>query len=141
MTAEELAQAITKGLCGAYVRDPRVSVNISRAVSQVVAVDGAVGKPGLYPLSGKMSLLRVIALASSTTEFARENHVVVFREAGGKKYAALYDLRAIRQGAYVDPEIYANDIVVVGDSQARRIFRDVLSASGLLTTPIIALLQ
>jgi len=141
MTASEVADTITRGLKGAYVRNPSVSVNISKAVSQVVTVDGAVGRPGLYPLSGRMSLLRAIALASSTTEFARENHVVVFRESGGKKYAALYDLRAIRQGAYGDPDIYANDIIVVGDSQARRVFKDVLAASGLITTPIIAILQ
>ena len=42
---------------------------------------------------------------------------------------------------YEDPEIFANDVVIVGNNPARRIFRDVLQAAPLLTTPIIALLQ
>jgi polysaccharide export outer membrane protein len=57
----------------------------------------------------------------------------------GQRMAALYSLRAIRRGTYEDPEVFANDLVIVGDSQARRIFRDILSASPLISTPIIAL--
>ncbi|MEI9928773.1 MAG: Wzz/FepE/Etk N-terminal domain-containing protein [Sphingomonas sp.] len=79
-------------------RTPRVSVNIANAASQVITVDGAVAQPGMYPLVGRMSLMRAVARASGTTEFARENHVVVFRDSGGKKYAALYDLAAISTG-------------------------------------------
>ncbi len=45
-----------------------------------------------------------------------------------RTWPALYDLRAIRQGAYPDPEVYANDVVLVGDSQARRLFKDLLQA-------------
>ena len=71
----------------------------------------------------------------------KHDGTVVFRTVGTQRYAALHDLKAIRLGAYRDPAIYANDVVVVGDSQARRIFRDVLQASGLLTTPLVALLQ
>ncbi len=75
------------------------------------------------------------------TEFATTNYVVVYRTVDGQKYAGLYDLRAIRAGEYIDPEILPNDVVVVGESRARRTFRDVLSASGLITAPLILLLQ
>lgn len=140
MTGPELAQLVTDRLRG-IVRDPRVTVNVTVSANQVVVVDGAVTAPGVYPVTGRMSLSRAIARASGTTEFSKEDHVVVFRRANGLNYATLYDLRAIRQGMYADPEIFSNDVIVVGDSQARRIFKDVLAASSLITAPIIALVR
>lgn len=141
LTSDQVATEIVQRLRGQYVKDPRVSVNITSNASQVFTVDGAVAQPGQFPIVGRMSLMRAIARASGVTEFARDNYVVVFREVDGKKYAALYDLNAIRQGMYEDPEIYANDVVMVDESRARRIFKDLLAVSPLLTAPVIALLQ
>lgn len=141
LTAVELEADITSRLRGAYVRDPRVTVNIAQAASQVVTVDGAVQTPGIYPLVGRMSLMRAVARASGTTEFAKEDFVVIYRQANGQKYAALYDLRAIRRGIVEDPEVFSNDLIFVGESHARRIFKDISAAAPLVTTPIIALLR
>lgn len=137
----EIAAELEAALRGRFVRNPQVTVNLEETVSQVVTFDGQVQKPGLYPVIGDMSLMQGIATSGGLTEFAKLDDVVVFREAAGQRYAALYNLGAIRRGIYPDPEIYAGDIVVVGDSNARRLFRDVLAATPLLTTPIIALLQ
>ena len=137
----DVAEMIAARLRDQYIRDPQVTVNLEQTVSQVVTVDGEVREPGLYPVIGRMTLMRAIATAKGLGEFARKNDVVVFRTVNGQKMAALYDLRAIRRGAYPDPEIYANDIVVVGDSQARRIFKDVIAGSSLVTTPLIVLLR
>jgi len=41
----------------------------------------------------------------------------------------------------LDPEVFANDVIVVGDSQARRLFRDFIQASPLITTPLIILFR
>lgn len=139
MTAQELTADLVTRFRKAYVRDPKVTVNIVTAASQVITVDGSVTSPGIYPLLGRMSLMRAIARASGTSEFARENYVVVFRNVDNKRYAALYDLRAIRQGMYEDPEIFSNDVIYVGDSQARRLFRDVIAAAPLISTPLIYL--
>lgn len=140
-TPAELAAAIADGLRGRYVRNPQVTVNLRETVSQVVTVDGEVKEPGLYPVIGRMSLMRAVAVAKGATEFARLEDVVVFRTVNSQRYAALYNLKAIRRGLYEDPEIFANDVVVVGDSQARRIFKDIIQGSSLITTPIIALLR
>lgn len=140
-TPNEVAELVASKLRNQYIRDPQVTVNLEQTVSQVVTVDGEVREPGLYPVIGRMTLMRAIATAKGLGEFARQNHVVVFRTVNGQKMAALYDLRAIRQGAYQDPEIYANDIVVVGDSQARRIFKDVIAGSALVTTPLLVLIR
>lgn len=140
-TPLELEREITARLAASYIRDPQVTVNLEDTVSQVVTVDGQVLKPGLYPVVGRMSLMQAVATAGGAGEFAKLKDVVVFRNSDSKRYAALYNLSAIRRGFYDDPEIYAGDIVVVGDSSARRLFRDILTATPLLTTPIIAFLQ
>lgn len=140
-TPSEIAQEVEEKLSGKYVRDPQVTVNLEETVSQVVTVDGQVQKPGLYPVIGEMSLMQGVATSGGLTEFAKLDDVVIFREAGGQRYAALYNLGAIRRGIYPDPEIFAGDIVIVGDSNARRLFRDILAATPLLTAPVIALLQ
>lgn len=140
-TAEELARAIEVVLRTRYVRDPEVVVNIKSSVSQVVTIDGQVVEPGLYPVTNQMTLLRVIASAKGLTEFAREEEVVILRTANGRKMAGLYDINAIRQGAYDDPPVYANDVIVVGDSPQRRMFRDLVGVAPILVAPLIAILQ
>ena len=117
-TAGELADAIEGTLRGRYVRKPEVTVNIKSSVSQVVTIDGQVIEPGLYPVTNQMTLLRAIASAKGLSEFAREEDVVILRTVDGRKMAGLYNINAIRRGAYDDPAIYANDVVVVGDSPA-----------------------
>lgn len=140
-TPVEVSEAIEERLRGRYLRDPQAAVNVDETVSHVVTVEGQVREPGVYPVLGQMTLLRAIASARGTTEFARVDDVVIFRSVGDRNLAALYNLGAIRRGTYPDPAVYANDVVVIGDSPGRRLFRDFLQTAPLLTTPIIALLQ
>lgn len=139
MTPNEIRDILAVRLRANHIRNPAVSVAVKEIVSQVVTVEGEVKKPGLYPIQGRMGLLRAMALAEGVTEFARMRDVVVFRTVGGQKYAALYNLDAIRRGAYGDPDIYPNDTIVVGDSKTRRLLKDILTLAPLLTTPIILL--
>jgi polysaccharide export outer membrane protein len=124
-----------------YVRDPQVAVNLIDTVSHVITVDGEVNKPGLYPAMGEMTLMRAVARAEGLTDMARPSEVVIFRTVDGQKYAALYDLRSIRQGAYDDPRVYADDIVIVGQSARRQLFRDALAVVPALITPLIYLVR
>lgn len=140
-TAQELAATIETALKGRYVRNPEVTVNIKSSVSQVVTIDGQVVEPGLYPVTNQMTLLRAIASAKGLSEFARQEDVVILRNIDGRKMAGLYNIDAIRRGAYDDPAVYANDVIVVGDSPQRRLFRDFVSVSPLLAAPLIAILQ
>jgi len=139
-TAAELARTIEASLKG-NVRNPQVTVNVKSSVSQVVTVDGQVQEPGLYPVTNQMTLLRAVASAKGLTEFAKENDVVILRTVSGRKMAGLYNMDAIRRGVYDDPPIYANDVVVVGDSPQRRLFRDFVGLAPLLAAPLVAVLQ
>ena len=140
-TAAEVAELVERALQGKYVRKPDVTINLINSVSQVVTVDGQVTKPGLYPVTNQMTLMRAVASAEGLSEFADMQDVVVLRIVNGQKFAGLYNLGAIRRGVYTDPPIYANDLVIVGDSPQRRLFQDFLAIAPLLAAPVVALLQ
>jgi len=140
-TAAELAAHVEGALRARYIRDPQVTINIKNSVSQVVTMEGQLVEPGLYPVTNQMTLLRAVASAKGLTEFAREKDVVILRTVNGQRMAGLYNINAIRRGAYDDPPIFANDVVVVGDSPQRRLFRDFISLAPLLASPIVAILQ
>ncbi len=139
LTPDELADQIEIRLQGQFVRKPEVTINLEETVSQVITVDGQVDKPGLYPVIGRMTLMRAVATAGGTSEFAKLSDVVIFRSVNGQQLAGLYNMKAIRRGNYKDPEVFANDVIVVGDSQARRLFRDLIQASPFITTPLLIL--
>ncbi len=141
LTPAQLARELESKLRGRYVRNPDVTVNLQETVSQVVTVDGQVDQPGLYPVVGRMTLIRAVATAGGTSEFAKLDDVVIFRTVDGQKMAGLYNLKAIRRGNYEDPEIFANDIIIVGNSRSRRLFRDLITASPLLSTPLLILFR
>lgn len=123
-TPGEFSAAIAAQLRQRYLKNPQVSVNIVKAQSKTFTVDGAVRQPGNYPIVGKMTLQQAIATARGADQAANLNNVVIFRTVSNQKVAALFSLKDIRAGRLDDPQIYGNDIVVVGESAARRFFRD-----------------
>jgi polysaccharide export outer membrane protein len=140
-TPAEVSAMIADRLRAQHVRDPQVTTNLKEAVSRVVTVDGEVREPGVYPVVGHMTLMRSVALAKGLTEFSRSEYVVVFRTLSSQRYAALYNLQAIREGYYDDPEIFPDDVVIVSESRARRIFKDVLQAAPAIVTPLVYILR
>jgi polysaccharide export outer membrane protein len=119
-----LSSAIAEQLQGRYLKRPQVSVNIVKAQAKTFTVDGAVRQPGNFPIVGKMTLQQAIAAAHGADQAANLNNVVIFRTIQNQKAAALFSLKEIRAGRLVDPQIYGNDIIVVGESAARRFIRD-----------------
>lgn len=140
-TPAQVAQDISVKMQAGHIRNPQVSVNLFQSTSQYVTVEGQVTEPGNYPLVGDMTLMRAVAAAKGPAEFAKLDDVVVFRTVDDKRMVALYNLAAIRRGYYSDPQLYAKDVVVVGDSPGRRLFTRIVQASSLITAPIIALVS
>lgn len=138
---EEAALLIAQSLRGAYFKDPKVTVTLKETVSQTVAVNGEVKKPGIYPVTSDMTLLKVIARAEGWTEFSKKREVLVFRTVGSKKYGAIFDVRSIERGLYEDPQIFPHDTVVVGDSQAKRNLKNIYTVAPSLLAPLIFLLD
>jgi polysaccharide export outer membrane protein len=142
LTPAELTSQLGHDLRGGhFINDPRVAVNVEEADSLDYTIDGQVNAPGDYTASPDLTLMHAVAKAKGLNEYARLNDVVVFRTVGGKPLAALYDLNSIRLGLYADPRIYPHDLVVVGDSTARRKLAQFVAALPLVTTPIVLALQ
>src|SRR3546814_20628564 len=83
-TSTELSNAIAERLGERYLVDPQVSTIVSTSASQNVTVEGAVNKPGVFPLLGPTTLLQAMALSAGPTQTAKPGAVIVFRttEAG-----------------------------------------------------------
>jgi polysaccharide export outer membrane protein len=127
-TTTELSAEIAAKLQEKYLQQPQVSVVVSESVSQKVTVEGAVTEPGVYELKGPTTLLQAIAMAKGPSRVASLPHIAVFRRVDGKRMAAVFDLNAIRSGSMDDPQILANDEVVVGLSNLKAGMRDALAA-------------
>ena len=140
-TPEELAALIAARLRENYMRDPLVTVNLKEALSQFVTVDGQVQQPGNYPVLSDMTLMRAVASARGLGEFAKQDDVVVLRTVNGQRYAGIYNLAAIRRGNYPDPAVFAQDVVIVGDSATLRRMRDFITILPAITSPLIYLLD
>ncbi|MGK6353911.1 polysaccharide biosynthesis/export family protein [Sphingomonas sp. DT-207] len=140
-TTAELAADIARLLNERYLRDASVSVSVLETKNLNFTVDGEVKKPGIYDMPGRITLMQAVALGEGTTEFAKLNEVVIFRSFEGKRYAARFDLNDIRAARFTDPEIRQGDVVVVGYSGAKRIYRDILTALPGLAGLFVALRQ
>jgi peptidoglycan/LPS O-acetylase OafA/YrhL len=74
-----LASTLTAEL-GRLVESPRVTVSVTQATSARVYVVGQMLRPGEFPLSGRMTVLKALALAGGFKEFARPENIVIVRE-------------------------------------------------------------
>jgi polysaccharide export outer membrane protein len=131
-TTAQLSEQIAARLQPNYLRNPQVTVSVTEVRSQRITVDGAVNQPGIYPVLGKMSLMQAIAGARGPTEYASLDQIAIFRTVNEQRMAAVFSLKGIREGRLVDPAVYANDIIVVGESASRRRFKEIIQAIPVL---------
>ena len=90
--------------------------------SQRVTVEGAVKKPGVYPLRGGQSLLQMIAQAGGLENDVASGVAVVFRKAEGRRVGARFNLEEIRTGNAEDPGIVEGDTIIVDTSSGKVAF-------------------
>ena len=133
LTTAELDEQLTEKLGTKYLEHPDVSVAIKASTAHVVTVDGAVKDGGSFPVGGPISLIQAVAMAKGTSEDANARRVAVFRQIGGKRQAAAFDLTSIRRGEAPDPQIYPGDIVVVDGSSVKATQKQILQSIPLLS--------
>lgn len=123
-TIPELEADLATKYASGYLQKPQVSVFVKEFTSQRVTLEGAINNPGIYPLTGKTSLIQAIALAGGVDDKAADlGGIVLMRSIGGKRMAAVYDLRQIRKGALEDPQVYGDDIIVIEQSASKTALR------------------
>jgi polysaccharide export outer membrane protein len=123
-TIPELEREIGAKLEDGYVQDAQVSVFVKEFTSQQVTLEGALKKPGIYPLTGTTTLVQAISMAQGLDDLADLQGVIVFRTIDGKRMGAVYDLAQVRAGNAPDPQIYGDDVIVVEKSGSRSAFRE-----------------
>src|SRR4051812_30775157 len=127
MTQQQIEERIATLYGEKYLQNPQVSVFIREFTTERITVDGAVTKPGIYPLVGQMTLLRVIALAGGFRVIAKRTQVMRFRQGdSGERHVAPFDVEKIQAGENPDPPIRGDDLIVVQRDPTRAIFRDSL---------------
>jgi polysaccharide biosynthesis/export protein len=131
-TASELAKLLEQRFGQKYLRNPQVTVTVASSVSQKVSIQGEVTEPGVYDLKGPTTLLEALSMAKGELRTAKLDQVVVFRTVNGQRMGAVFDIRQIRAGSANDPQIVGNDVVVVGFSEARRTWEDILKTIPVL---------
>ena len=110
-----------------YLQDPQVSIFIKEFTTQRITLDGALVKPGIYPLTGQITLLRALALAGGGAQLADMEQVMLFRlTPEGQSLVEKHDVIKIRMGEAPDPVLQADDVVVVNRDGARATLRDSL---------------
>ena len=125
LTASEAEALIVAKLAERYLQDPQVTLFIKEFTTQRVTVEGAVNKPGVYPLRGNSSLLQTIALAGGQASLSDMNEVMLFRTGPlGKRETLVYDVDRIRKGELDDPPVLSEDLIVVKRSPTRVFMKD-----------------
>jgi polysaccharide export outer membrane protein len=129
-TAREIEQDLTAKLGAKYLQNPQITVMVKEFNSQRVTIEGAVKKPGIYPLQGGMTLLQLIATAQGLTNIA-EDDAVVLRQENGRQKAARFALSEIRSAGAEDLPLQAGDVVIVNTSATKEAFEMLVKATPL----------
>lgn len=128
LTGEQAEKLIAARYSEKHLQNPEVSVFIREFTTQRITIEGAVARPGIYPVTGQVTLLRALALAGGGGAYADLSAVMVFRSVPGKteRMSQTYDLEKIRSAEIADPVIQSDDVIVVKRDPARAALRDSL---------------
>lgn len=128
LTSEQLETSLAEKLAKHYLQDPQVSIFIKEFTSQRLTVEGAVKKPGVYPIKGRTTLLQALAIAEGLTSVADPNGIKVFRTnpQTGARATLMFDLEKIRIGELRDPDVRNDDIVHVAESSGKSVAKELI---------------
>jgi polysaccharide export outer membrane protein len=127
LTAEQAEALLARKYKADYLQNPQVSLFIKEFTTQRITIEGAVTKPGIYPVTGQLTLLRALALAGGGAQYAELNEIMLFRNTQGQpSEPRVFDLDKIRAGEVADPVIQSDDVIVVKRNPKRTALRDSL---------------
>ena len=102
--------------------EPGDTINVPEA--GMFFVDGAVRKPGSYPLGRRFSLSQALATAGGVDPELNSNDISIFRRRGpGDVQTIALNLTDVMSGSIADPEIQPDDVIVVPTNTAKFIVK------------------
>lgn len=127
MTSQQIEERIASRYSEKYLQNPQVSIFIKEFTSERITIEGAVGHPGIFPLTGRLTLLRALAMAGGFGPIANTSQVMVYRTNDQQvRESAVYDVEKIRAGKSIDPAIQGDDLIVVQRDSTRVLLKDSL---------------
>ena len=112
LTSQEAEALIAEKYEKDYIRNPQVSVFIKEFTERRITVEGAVPRPGMYPIKGEMTLLKAMALVGGLDPTANTNEVTIYRAENGSRKSYTFDVIRVRSGEIQDPQLMDDDVVV-----------------------------
>jgi polysaccharide export outer membrane protein len=132
LTPTEVENRIKSLLSVKYLQDPQVTVFLENFTNQRVTIEGEVKKPGVYPITGSVTLLQAVAMGEGLDTLADPAKIVLLRRVGNQTRAYDLNLSAIRNGKMRDPYIMGDDRIIVHRSDSRYWLRE----AGTLLSPL-----
>lgn len=130
-TAQQVERDLAAKLGAKYLQNPQVTLFVKEYNSQRVTIEGAVKKPGVFPIRGQGSLMQFIAMAEGLDPNAG-SEVVVFRQTDGKRVAGRFDISQIRSGDAPDPPLQSGDVIVVQSSMMKETYNNFIKVLPLV---------
>jgi polysaccharide export outer membrane protein len=100
----ELAADIEQKL-GRFLSSPHVAVGVSQANSSRFYVIGQVGRPGEYPLTGRLTLVQALALAGGLKDFAKTDNILILRHKDGVETVITASYKKIESSRDISQDI------------------------------------
>lgn len=122
LSPTQLAKRIKQGLEKDYLVSAYVNVLIKKSNKNQFTIEGSVKKSGVYPVTGKTTILQAIARAGGLSKDADEHHATLLRQSPeGEIVKDTIDIAAIRRGRLQDFLLVKGDRIVIQKSIYNRV--------------------
>jgi polysaccharide export outer membrane protein len=113
---EELRQRVVEA-ASKLIDGPTVNIIVKQINSRRVYVMGEVGKPAFYPLSSRMTVMQMLAVAGGLTEYADKGNISILRTENGQQKRFKFNYNDVFEGKNLDQniELKPGDTIIVRD--------------------------
>jgi polysaccharide export outer membrane protein len=113
-TVAELHKELKAGL-DRFVPDVNLHVGVQQVNSMLIYVIGYAKSPGRYALNANVNVLQALTMAGGLDEFADQDGIKIFRQAGAQTQILNFDYKAVIDGKNLEQNIILQrgDIIVV----------------------------
>jgi protein involved in polysaccharide export with SLBB domain len=117
MTADEMTSTIEEKYNERYLKNAQINVLVKEFNSRKIYVLGAVGRPGAFAFSSRMTVLDAVLLAGGPSPIANANGTIITRRTDkGDLERMSVAVASIGKGTGEDVELKPGDIVYVPES-------------------------
>jgi polysaccharide export outer membrane protein len=112
LRTDELQALLTEKL-KAFVNEPQVTVVLRQIRSRKVYLFGEVIRQGTYAMSGRKTILELLADAGGIGPFAKTDGIYILRQRAGQQVRIPFNFKKALAGRSVNLQLLPGDVVVV----------------------------